>query len=88
MVQDIRYAVRGLLKAPAFAVTAVAALTIGIGANTAIFSVVDKVLLKPLPYPDPSGIVVFLLTTPQGPSYGGSAENLISGASSAAFSRT
>jgi putative ABC transport system permease protein len=72
LLTDLRFTIRTLMKAPAFTLAAVAALTLGIGANTAIFSVVNAVLLKPVNAPESDRIVTFMNTSPQGSGPGAS----------------
>ncbi|MGA7349944.1 MAG: ABC transporter permease, partial [Acidobacteriaceae bacterium] len=73
--QDLRYSFRVLIANPAFTITAIAALALGIGANTAIFTVVNAVLLKPLTYPEPDRMVQFMNTFPDGNGDGASPVN-------------
>ncbi|HEY6448394.1 MAG TPA: ABC transporter permease [Acidobacteriaceae bacterium] len=66
-VRDLRFALRSLARTPGFAVITLLVLAVGIGVNTAVFSVIDAVLLKPLTYPDPAQLVQIVMNTNQGP---------------------
>jgi len=67
--QDLRYTIRQLLKNPGFAATAILVLTLGIGSTVTIFAFVDAALIKPLPYREPSRLVVIFGSIPLGPKF-------------------
>ena len=72
LLQDLKHSVRVFTQNPAFTLAALAALALGIGATTAIFSVVNAVLLRPLSVPDADRVVMFMNQTPQGTGGGAS----------------
>jgi putative ABC transport system permease protein len=74
--QDLRHALGSMRRSKGFTAAAVLTLALGVGANTAVFSVIDAVLLRPLNYPDPNRIVQFFLSSPGGSTKGESIPDL------------
>lgn len=69
--RDTRYGLRTLFRSPGFTIVAIVTLALGIGASTAIFSVIDNVLIEPFPYPDPSRIMAVQIHDTEGNQPGG-----------------
>src|SRR6201994_3712893 len=64
--RDLKFVVRSLAKTPGFTIVAIVVIAVGIGVNTAVFSVINTVLLKPLIFPHPEELVMLLNTSPRG----------------------
>ena len=71
LIQDLRFALRGIRKSPLFATVVVLTLALGIGANTAIFTIIDAVMLRSIPVSDPQHLVVFSWKAHKDPDFTG-----------------
>jgi putative ABC transport system permease protein len=74
--RDLKFVARSLAKTPGFTIIAILVIAVGIGVNTAVFSVINTVLLKPLTYPDPQSLVMLMNTSPRGSGPGASVPKL------------
>jgi putative ABC transport system permease protein len=75
MGRDLKFVARSLRKAPGFTIVAILVIAVGIGVNTAVFSVINTVLLKPLTYPNPQELVMLMNTSPRGSGAGANVPN-------------